>query len=102
MKHCGLLRRGVGESTMVTRRERLKKLLTLKAPDIILVSAAETYLRCFRFSWRFTWQDFKLRRLPNWLLWLIDADFRAVCRDSDFEFEKDLREKIFGEGGKQP
>jgi hypothetical protein len=75
------------------RKERLQKLLNLKAPEIIIISAAEQYLRSFRRSWRGTWQHFKINRLPGWILWLIDQDYRKVCREPlDPELEAELRE----------
>jgi hypothetical protein len=69
------------------RRERLKKMLDLKAPEVIIIMMAEHYLRSFKLSAPLIWQWFKFHKLPPWALWLLDADFRAVCRDHEFEDE---------------
>ena len=88
------LKRPTSQELMIERRNRLKKMLNLNGPDVILVVAAEQYLKSFQVSWRITWDDFKLHKFPRWLLWLTDKDFRDVCRNNEpeIEFEKELTE----------
>jgi len=82
---------------IIERRERLKRILSVNAPEVIVVMMAEHYLDSFRISWRQMWSDFKMHKLPHWLYWLIDSDYRAVCRmpDEDLDdFEKKMREML--------
>lgn len=78
------------------RKERLKKMLNLNAPEVIVIMMAEQYLRSYRLDARLCWQWFKFHKLPRWMLWLLDADFRAVCADHEGteEFEEEMREML--------
>lgn len=78
------------------RKERLRKALEHGAPEMIVIMMAEGYLRSYKLSWRGIWEWVRLNKFPHWLLWLTDADYRAVCRDkqTDEEFEREMREML--------
>jgi hypothetical protein len=76
------------------RKERLKKVLDLDAPEVVIIMMAEGYLRSFRISWRGVWEWVKLNKFPNWLLWITDKDYRNICREGAEEFERDMRELL--------
>jgi hypothetical protein len=89
--HSNKLRKGQTRELADERRARMAKLISLRAPEIIIIAAAENYLLTFKLSWRGMWGDFKNRHFPHWLVWLVDADYRALCREPvDEEFEREV------------
>jgi hypothetical protein len=96
MSRSSKLRKGQVASNVAERRKRLQTILNMRsAPESIVIMMAEGYLRSFRWSWRLTWDDFKIK-LPHWLFWILSSDYRAVCREPDPDFEDRMR-GLFGE-----
>jgi hypothetical protein len=79
------------------RRDRLKRLIELNAPDVVILMGVRLLERCFRrrtFSeWIHDWKygSGKLKGWPDWLLWLTDAEYRKACADID---KDELRERL--------
>lgn len=90
------LRKGQNKRVVDERRKRLQEILFVGGPDIVVIAMAENYLRSFRWSWSGIWQHFKCSKFPQWLLWVTDRDYRAVCRDTEGneKFEREMREMM--------
>lgn len=94
IRHSTQLRNPYQKHVVAERRRRLRKILELNAPEIIVIQFVENYLRSFKWSWYGIWQDIKVHHFPRWFLWLTDADYREACRGVDEDFERDLRETL--------
>ena len=97
MNHSGQLR--VPRSLFELRKKRLTKLLALgdRCPDVVICAEAELFLHCFKWSWRAWFDSCRIRHLPWWLLYIVDADYRAACKatpEENEEFEGDLRGRL--------
>jgi hypothetical protein len=65
-----------------SRRDRMKKLIELNAPEIILRNEAKLFLRSFKRRGFGEWMhDWMMRSWPEWLVWLSSAQYRAIKRD---------------------
>jgi len=89
MNHSSELK--ISEELYSIRRDRLERLLKLDAPRIILLAECELFARSFKWSWRGWWSDLIMRNAPHWLNWILDSDYREACRESDEDFERELR-----------
>ena len=78
------------------RRDRLKKILELDAPETIVIMMAEHYLSSFKVSFHGLWFWLRVYKLPRWFLWLTDADYRQACREYT---EDNFRNDIGGSDG---
>jgi hypothetical protein len=60
------------------RLDRLRKFIAMKAPQVIIVGAAELYVQSFKWSLRGWWFDFKMRSMwiPHWVMMIIDSGYR--------------------------
>lgn len=65
--HTTELRKGYPPDRLEDRRRRLLKMLKINAPEVVIISMAESYLRCFKWSWRGIFQTYKMK-LPHWVL----------------------------------
>jgi len=66
-----------------SRRNRLRRLIELNAPMIILRNEAKLFLRCFnRKTFAEWWCDW-MRKWPEWLLWLTSPRYRAIKREDE-------------------
>ena len=96
MNHSGKLR--VPESLYAARLDRLRRLINLNAPRVVLAAETELFLKCFKWSWHSWWHSYRLSKFPHWLLWLTMPDYRACCREEEKqeneEFEREMREML--------
>jgi hypothetical protein len=79
----------VDKQVYEARRDRLKRLIELNAPPVIILMSVRSVEKCFHrrsFSqWLHDWQygSYRLKGWPHWLLWLVDRDYREVCREEE-------------------
>lgn len=72
----------IPEALYEARKQRMKRLIDLNAPKIIIWYEARTLLNSFKPStWRERWFDWQMHKAPHWLLMLISADYRQATRD---------------------
>ena len=65
-----------------SRRDRLRKLIDLNAPQIVLRNEAEIFLRCFHPKpWAERWDRWMVNKFPEWLLWLTSSQYREMKRE---------------------
>lgn len=81
------------------RLQRMKRLIDLKAPAVIIELEARTLLRSFhRRSFKAIWHEWQWKFFPAWLYWLTSSDYRDACREVDPEvnevFEAMMREAL--------
>ena len=80
------LKPDISKKIVNERLERLKEMLDMSAPEVILLATAEHWLRCYKISWKETWNMIKIRHFPHWALWLTDRTYRHICREDPPEF----------------
>lgn len=85
MNHRSELR--VPEEVYEARVKRLKRLLDLDAPRVILCNEAEIFLHSFKWSWRGWWHGWRWRNFPRWLMWATSAEWRQIVREAREEEE---------------
>ena len=86
LRHGTALR--VPEELRDQRRARLKRLLDIKAPDMVIATECELFLRCYKKSWKRTWHEWKFVHFPNWLMWLTDSEWRKMTKEYAEFFEQ--------------
>jgi hypothetical protein len=58
------------------RLARMRDLIDLNAPQVIVAVEARCLARSFRYPLRQRFFDWKIRKWPHWLMWLLDSEYR--------------------------
>lgn len=68
------------------RKQRMKRLIELNAPAVIIYREAQCLVRSFeRRTFREWLQDMNVQHAPHWLYWLMDREYRQFAREAKEE-----------------
>jgi hypothetical protein len=80
------------------RRNRLRNLIELKAPDSIIFTEALMVTECFEYGLVERFHRWRMQHCPHWVWWVCSAEFRQICRDQEkqdlSEFEEQMRKLL--------
>jgi len=73
----------VSQELFESRRDRMKKLIELDAPAMIIGAEARLLARCFSWTWCDRWNHWYMNKSPGWLMWLTSKKYRQFCAEDD-------------------
>jgi len=80
------------------RRDRLRKLIDLNAPDSIICAEARMVTECFQYGINERLNRWAMHRCPHWIWWICSSEYRQICKDQNRhdldEFEEYMRKLL--------
>lgn len=73
----------VSRNVYEDRRDRLKKLIDLRAPDCIIHAGSRAVAECFENGLWERFNRWKWRRVPHWMWWICSDQYRETSREVD-------------------
>lgn len=72
------------EQVYEDRKERLRKILDVGEPKILIHTNARLLAECFEYTWRDKLHRWWMVACPHWVRWITSKAYRAACLEDSW------------------